>query len=167
MYSDDFFQSPASGIASFAQAQLHLYRHDAALQDYFSALQLDTPASPRIGSRERSSADRLFNSVSRSFAKVGAFSPHKKIKTDVLFCPTPYFDRDAENQFRIRALLGLAETDAKILCLLPRDTRFRGQLDDRLAAAGRTGQVTFLDPTASSGPMDQRLRSMRARVRAR
>ena len=34
------------------------------------------------------------------------------------FCPMPYFDRKTENQFLVRTLLALAQTDATILCLL-------------------------------------------------
>ena len=34
---DDLFHSPADRIAAFAEMQLHLYRHDASLQDYFDA----------------------------------------------------------------------------------------------------------------------------------
>ena len=41
----DLFQSPASRIAAFAEMQLHLYRHDVRLQDYFEPLQLDTLTS--------------------------------------------------------------------------------------------------------------------------
>ena len=35
------FQSPAKHVAAFAEMQVHLYRHDKSLQDYFAPLQLD------------------------------------------------------------------------------------------------------------------------------
>jgi two-component sensor histidine kinase len=50
MYVDDLFHSAAGRIAAFAEMQLHLYRHDISLQDYFEALQLDTLTSPRAHS---------------------------------------------------------------------------------------------------------------------
>jgi hypothetical protein len=36
----DLFRYPkASWVEAFSQAQLHLYRHDISLQDYFEAIQ--------------------------------------------------------------------------------------------------------------------------------
>jgi hypothetical protein len=55
----DLFHSPGGRIAAFLQMQLHLYRHDISLQDYFEALQLDTLISPRVNSRDQRASSRL------------------------------------------------------------------------------------------------------------
>lgn len=165
MYIDDLFHSPVDRIAAFSEMQLHLYREDISLQDYFLPLQLDTLTSPRINTGDQRTANRFINSAIYGADKVSRLCPRRKIKTDVLFCPIPYFERKTENRFLVRTVLGLAQTDAKILCLLPADAPFRGELDARLAAAGRSGQVTFLDPSTALGPMDARLCSRVARRR--
>jgi hypothetical protein len=166
MHIDDFFHSPKGRIAAFAEMQLHLYRHDISLQDYFLPLQLDTLSSPRVKSREQHGSSRLLSLAILGADKVGQFGARRKIKTDVLFCPIPYLERKTENQFLVRTLLGLAQTDAKILCLLPTNASCRDQLDAQLAAAGRSGQVVFLDPVAPLFPAEARLRSMVSRMRA-
>jgi hypothetical protein len=171
MYIDDFFHSPRNRIEAFSEMQLHLYRHDVRLQDYFLPLQMDTLSSPRVHSREKRAIDRLRTWAIHSAERASELRPRRKIKTDVLFCPVPYFERKTENQFVARTLLGLAQTDAKILCLLPTlvptaAAACRRELDDQLAAAGRAGQVTFLDPFTSSGPIDARLCEMGAKLRA-
>src|ERR1700678_4373117 len=167
MYIDDLFHSPVDRIAAFAQAEVQLYRHDVSLQDYFLALQLDTLTSPRLTSGDLHATNTLIKSAVQSIGSVGRLRARRKIKTDVLFCPVPYFARKAENDFLVRALLGLAQTDAKILCLLPTDAPCRHEMDDRLAAAGRSRQVEFLDPTASLNSMDARWLSMAGRARSR
>ena len=55
----DLFQSPASRIAAFAEMQLHLYRHDVRLQDYFEPLQLDTLTTARAKSGDRRDFNRF------------------------------------------------------------------------------------------------------------
>jgi hypothetical protein len=167
MYIDDLFHSPVGRIAAFAEMQLHLYRHDTSLQDYFEALQTDTQTSPRVQSRELRASNRLVTWAIRGADKVSQLHPRRKIKADVLFCPTPYFVRKTENRFLVRALLGLAQTDAKILCLLPAGAPCRDELDAHLAAAGRSGQIIFIDPVTPLNPIEARSRWRVALMRAR
>ena len=103
----------------------------------------------------------------RAADKVSHLRPRRKIKTDVLFCPVPYFERKTENRFLLRSLLGLAQTDARIICLLPAGAACREDLDAQLAAAGRTGQVTFIDPLTTSNSTEARLLSILGRMRGR
>jgi hypothetical protein len=166
MYIDDLFHSPNRRIAEFAQVQLHLYRHDTSLQDYFEALQLDTMTSPRVHSREQRASNRLVSWAVRGADKVSQLCPRRKIKVDVLVCPNPDFSRKTEARFFVRTLLGLAETGATILCLLPTDAPCRNELDAQLAAAGRRGQIQFIDPSTALNPIEARLRSRVARMRA-
>jgi hypothetical protein len=167
MYIDDLFHSPVGRIAAFAQMQVHLYKHDVSLQDYFEALQLDTLTSSRVNSREQR-APRFSTLAIHCADKISQFRPRRKIKADVLFCPNPdNFIRGKETRFFVRTLLGLAETDAKICCLLPSDVPCRDELDTQLAAAGRSGQVTFLDPVTSLNPTAASLLSRVARIRGR
>jgi hypothetical protein len=163
----DLFHSPGNRVAAFSQMQQHLYRHDVTLQDYFLPLQSGTLTSPRVNSRDQHASSRLIAFAIRGADKVSQFCPRRKIKTDVLFCPMPYFGRETENRFLIRTLLGLAQTDAKILCLLPAGAPCREELDAQLAAAGRGGQVSFIDPATPFLPMEARLQSMIARMRGR
>jgi hypothetical protein len=167
MYINDLFRSPVGRIAAFSEMQLHLYRRDISLQDYFLPLQLDTQNTAGVNPREQRASSRLITLAIRAAAKVSHLRPRRKIKTDVLFCPIPYFERKNENRFLVRTLLGLAQTDAKILCLLPAGAPCRDELDTQLAAAGRSAQVTFLDPVASSNPTEARLLSKFARMRGR
>jgi hypothetical protein len=167
MYIDDLFHAPMDRIAAFAQAQVHLYRHDVGLQDYFLALQSDMSAGPSLNPSRIRVTDRPVATAIRTFDTVRRLRPRRRIKTDVLFCPIPYFERKTENQFLVRALLGLAQTDAQILCLLPNNAPCRGELDERLATAGRSGQVTFLDPSNASDTTDARLCALGGRIRAR
>lgn len=167
MYIDDLFHSPVGRIAAFAEMQLHLYRHDTSLQDYFEALQSDTQISPRVQARDLCASNRLISWAIRGADKVSQIHPRRKIKADVLFCPTPYFERQTENRFLVRALLGLAQTDAKILCLLPAGAACRHELDAQLATAGRSGQITFIDPVAPLNPIEARSLWRVARMRAR
>jgi hypothetical protein len=164
---DDLFHSPRDRIATFAQMQLHLYRHDISLQDYFEALQLDTLTSPRVNSCDQRLSSRLITWAIHGADKVSRFRPRRKIKTDVLLCPNPDFSRKTETRFFVRTLLGLARTDAKILCLLPAGAPCRDEMNVQLAAAGRSGQVAFIDPAAPLNPMEARLRWRVARMRAR
>lgn len=161
----DLFHSPkGSRVAAFSLAQLHLYRHDISLQDYFLPLQLDTLNGPRANSRDQRASSRLITWATLGADKVSQLRPRRKIKTDVLLCPIP-FRRKTETRFFVRTLLGIAKTDATILCLLPADAPCRDELDAQLAIAGRSSQVTFIDPATSLNPMEARLRSMVARLR--
>lgn len=167
MYIDDLFHSSGGRIAAFAEMQLHLYRHDTSLQDYFEALQLDTRNSPRVKPRGRSVSSTLLSSMVRGADAVSHFRPRLRIKADVLFCPSPHFARETETRFHVRILLGLAQTGAKILCLLSAGAPFRAELDAKLAAVGRTGQVEFVDPFAALNPIEARVRPRVAIMRAR
>jgi hypothetical protein len=153
MYIDDLFRSPVRRIEAFSEMQLHLYRHDPSLQDYFLALQLDSGDNAGVMPRDQRVSTRIINLAIHAADKVSHLRPRQKIKTDVLFCPIPYFERKNENRFLVRTLLGLAQMDTKILCLLPAGAPCRAELDAQLDAAGRSGQVTFLDPVISSNPM--------------
>jgi hypothetical protein len=162
MYIDDLFRSPVDRIAAFSEMQVHLYRHDASLQDYFLPLQFNAMNTAGFNPRDQRASSRLVTLAFHAADKVSLLRPRRKIKTDVLFCPIPYFDRKNENRFLVRTLLGLAQTDAKILCLLPAGAPCRDELDAQLAAAGRSAQVTFLDPLTYSNP---RMLSRFARMR--
>ena len=167
METDDLFPSSSRHIAEFAEMQVRLYRHDPRLQDYFMQLQLGTLARPNTASGNAHPARPLFNLVIHGADKVAGLIQRRKYKADVLFCSAPYHDRKTENELTIRTVLGLAQADATILCLLRPGAPFRKELDLRLAAAGRTKQVEFVDPTASSNPIAPRLRTRSARIRAR
>lgn len=166
MNIQDFFHSSADRIAEFAEVQTLLYRHDAALQDYFLPLQLDSLTGPRINLAAVREPERIVSSVFRGADMVTRLRAKKTLKADVLLCPNQDFSRRAESQFFLRVLMGLAETGAKILCLLPDEARRRVGFESRLRAAGRHGQVTFLDPTPSQS-LDARLCSVGARRRSR
>ncbi|MGD0222970.1 MAG: hypothetical protein ABSF71_11585 [Terriglobia bacterium] len=161
----DLFQSPGSRIAAFAEMQLHLYRHDVRLQDYFEPLQLDTLTTARARSGDRRAFNRPLTWAVRAADKIGRRRSRRKIKTDVLFCPNQDLRRQTEQRFFSRTLLGLAGTGAKVLCLLPADASGREEADAQLAAAGRSGQVEFVDPASHLNAMDERLHSMVARIR--
>jgi hypothetical protein len=163
----DFFHSPSDRIAAFSRMQEHLYRHDVSLQDYFTALQLDTLSSPRVNSRDQRASSRLLSWAIQGAGKISQFRPRQRIKTDVLFCPNPDFSRKTEVRFFIRTLLALAQTGAKILCLLPVDAPCRDELKTKLAASGRNGQVSFIDPCTPSNPTEARLLPRIARLRGR
>ena len=165
MHTGDLFHSPNDRIAAFSKMQLHLYRNDVSLQDYFLPLQLDTLNCARVNSRDLPDSSRLVHWATLGANKVSQLRPRTRVKADVLFCPMPYFSRKTETQLFIRTLIGLAQTDATILCLLPVDAPCRGELDEQLTAAGRSRQVTFIDPASSLNPLEGRLLSMAARMR--
>jgi hypothetical protein len=167
MEIDDLFHSPKKRIAEFSQRQVHLYRHDIKLQDYFLQLQMETLMSFRATSDDRRAKNPMAKWAIHVADTVSQIRRPQKIKTDVLFCPMPYFDRKTENQLLVRTLLGLAQTDATILCLLPGYAPCRQEIDVRLAAAGRSKQVIFLDPSTPFNPAEARLRPIAARMRGR
>jgi hypothetical protein len=165
MFTSDFFQSPLDRIAKFGQTQVHLYRQDVTLQDYFMALQMDNPAAPRA-----TLADLRANTTLKSWAiqkadKVSRLRNQRTFKADVLLCWDPYFSRRTEIQFFLATLLGLAQTGATIICLLPVAASCRKEAEEKLAAAGRSAQVIFLDPAMSLDSIDARVRPGFARMR--
>lgn len=164
----DLFQAPdGNGLDAFSQTQLHLYPHDIRLQDYFIMLQSDKFVGPRATSLNRHSVNRYVSWATHAVDRASRLRPRRRIKADVLLCPMPYFERKTETQFLVRNLLALAETDATILCLLPIGAPCREELNVRLAAAKRLGQVTFIDPAAALNPLEGRLRAEAARLRGR
>jgi hypothetical protein len=167
MNIDGLFHSPSDRIAAFADAQLHLYRNDTSLQDYFMMLQLDSVGGARANFSAQSASDLLLRGAIRTADKINQFRGRPKLRADILFCPMPEFNRKTETQFLVRTLLGLAETDATILCLLPVGAPCRGELDSQLAATGRHGQVTFVDPVAPLNRLDSRLRWAVSKERGR
>jgi hypothetical protein len=163
----DLFHSPKDRIAKFAEAQVHLYRHDVSLQDYFHALDMsmlyDQDAVPNDRPSINPLAARSFHAADKA---TRALKP-RKIKTDILFSPTPYFGRKTENRFLARTLLGLAQTGAEILCLLPVHAPVRRELESELAHAGHSKQVTFCDPGIPLNPVESRMRAIAAKLRGR
>ena len=83
------------------------------------------------------------------------------------FVQCPILTGGPRISFWCGVLLALAETDATILCLLPVGAPCRDELDAKLEAGGRAGQVTFIDPAAALNPLEARLRSEVARLRGR
>jgi hypothetical protein len=164
---DGLFHSPEDRIAAFSRAQVHLYRHDTSLQDYFLPLQMDPLRGPRSSAGTRRSSRQLAGLADRSADWVSRRRHRRRIKTDVLFCPIPYFERKTENQLLARTLIGLAQTDAKILCLLPASAPCKCELDTQLEALGRKGQVEFLDPGEAPNLFELRTRTRLARMRGR
>jgi hypothetical protein len=163
----DLFQSPKDRVSKFAEAQVHLYRHDVTLQDYFHALDFNMLYGQSSLPNHRPSINPLAIWSFHTADKASRILRSPKIKTDVLFCPTPYFGRKTEIQFLMRKLLGLAQTGAEILCLLPGHAPFRKELDAQLESAGYHRQIKFLDPRVPSNPIEGRMRAIAAKLRAR
>ncbi len=160
-------QSPATHIAAFAEKQVLLYREDIRLQDYFEILQLDQPAASRANIHDQLASNRFFATALKAAGKATRARQRGKIKVDVLIVPSPYFSRKTETRFFVRTVLGVAQTGAKILCLIPDDAPCRGELDTRLAAMGRTGQVEFIDPMTPSNRVEVSVGPRLARIRGR
>ena len=167
MKIDDLFHSPKDHLQKFADAQVHLYRHDASLQDYFHALDLDMFYGEDRVPKGRSSINPVIHWCFRAADKATQIFGRRTIKTDVLFSPTPYFSRKTEIRLLTRTLLGLADTGAEIICLLPENAPFRQDLESELTAAGRRKQVTFLDPAMCFHPLERRMCSVAGRLRGR
>jgi hypothetical protein len=163
---DDLFHSPQDSIARLAEMQVHLYREDASLQDYFYALDVDVFGRAR-DSASRPSISRLKTWSLHAVDKAARIVKSRRIKADILFSPTLYFGRKTEVGFLKRTLLGLAETGAEILCLLPVFAPFRTALDSELEAAGRSKQVTYLDPLMPLNRADGWTRSFASKLRGR
>jgi hypothetical protein len=158
---DDLFHSPSDCIARFAEIQVHLYRHDVTLQDYFLALDNEMFGGPRKAARSLSQSRLAW--PRKIVDRAAQLRGKRKFKADILFCPTPYFGRETELRLLSRTLLGLAETGAEILCLLSPPNR--KELDAELEAAGYSKQVTFLDITIPFNRLEDRLRVAAAMAR--
>jgi hypothetical protein len=167
MNVDGLFESPGTQIADFFRVQTLLYRNDPRLQDYFMALQLIPQRGKQTTCGDLPSSHRLFRAGIRAANRIAGNRPPKKIKTDVLFCPLQYFGRKTENRFSVRTILGLVQTGAKVLCLLPGDAPLRDEMGRELAAVGRGRQVEFLDPFVSANPVEARVRPHMIRMRAK
>jgi hypothetical protein len=167
MHIDDLFHSPVGRLAAFSEMQVHLYRHDISLQDYFLHLQVGSLRTGGDKPRNHHPSSRLIRMAAHAADKISHFRRRRKIKTDVLFCPVPYFERKTEKRFLVRTLLGLAQTDAKILCLLPAGASCWDELNSELAAAGRSAQVTLFPLVSSSNPVEASLLQAAARMRGR
>lgn len=163
----DLFHSSADHIAKFAETQVHLYRHDVTLQDYFLALDWDMFYGLGGDPSDRGSINPLVRLSFHVADKASQIPKPRKFKTDVLFSPTPYVGRKTEDRFFARTLLGLAQTGADILCLLSSDAPFRRELELELTAAGCRKQITFLDPKMPFNPVERRTRTLAARLRGR
>jgi hypothetical protein len=159
--------SPANHIAEFSQKQVLLYRNDPGFQDYFEALQLDQLTSRRARSAGVRASSPLLSWTIRCAYKLSGVSSRRKLKADVLVCPNPDLRRKTEASLFVRILLGIARTDAKIICLLPADSPCRNELTTQLEAEGRSGQVEFIDPVFPLNPIEGRLRSKLAWERSR
>jgi len=160
-------QSPAPHIAAFAEKQVLLYHEDIRLQDYFEILQLDQPAGSRASINDQLAFNWFFATTLKAVGKASRVRQRGKIKVDVLIVPSPYFSRKTETRFFVRTVLGVAQTGAKILCLIPDDAPCRSELDMKLAAMGRTGQVEFIDPMTPSNRIEVSVGPRLARIRGR
>ncbi|MGC1421009.1 MAG: hypothetical protein WA354_12125 [Terracidiphilus sp.] len=167
MNIDDLFHSPQDNIARLAEMQVHLYRNDANLQDYFHLFDTDVFSRPRDSVTPRTSINRYKSWSFRAVDKATQIVKRRRIKTDILFSPTPYFGRQTEIRFLARTLLGLAKTGAEILCLLPQYSSIHRQMELELEAAGCGKQVTFLDPEIPFNSIDERMRPIAAQLRGR
>ena len=162
-----FRSSERSCLAAYAKAQVHLYRHDCSLQDYFQPLQQHFGRRCLARAVPSSISKQVLSSIQTGAYEVVRHTARRKYKADVLYCPTPYYSRLAENNFSVRTVMALAQTDATVLCLLPGIAPFRAELESRLEATGRSSQVTLLDPLATLNPIANRLRTRVARDRGR
>jgi len=162
---DDLFHSPQGNISRLAEMQVHLYRHEPALQDYFYALDLDVFGRPRDPNQERRRISKLKAWSVQAVGQASRFVRPRRIKTDVLYSPTLYFGRNSEVSLLKKTLFGLAEAGAEVLCLLPVHAPFRQELTAELEAAGYAKQVTFLDPAFPMNQVDARTRPSASRSR--
>ncbi len=129
-------------------------------------LQLAARASKAHGVPRLSSSQRLRRAAFRVIDSVNRSRSRRKLKADVLFCPLQYFGRKTENRFLIRTVVGLAQTDATILCLMPHSAPCRQELEQELASMGRKGQVDFVDPLGQTNRVDARIFPRVARMRS-
>ena len=128
-------------------------------------LQLAKITGTPVSSHELASPRRLISSAMRGADTVNRIRGRKGRKYDVIVCPNQHFGRETETKLFIRTVLGVAGTGARTLCLIPNNAFCRNTLQEQLKAAGRTGQVEFLDPTDSSNQVESRLRKKIAAAR--
>ncbi len=159
------FHSPGTELAAFAQMQTLLYRHDPALHEYFLPIQMDLLTTPRAQVSAYVRPGHIVADGLRAAEK--RMRKLRRIRTDVVVCPSQHFGRASETQFFIRTVLGVLETGARVLCLIPEDASCRLELDRRIAAAGKQHHVEFFDPAASSSRVERRLRWKIAQHRGR
>ncbi len=162
---DSWFRLPEqSGVAAFAEAQVQLYRHDESLQDFFLNVQ------PNL---RRCSGEALPQSLSRQLLGVSLETACKftrpftrrKFKTDILLCPMAFFARRTENEFLMRIIKGLAQTEASIVCLLSAEAPCRSEIESWLKAQKRENQVLLVDPASVLNPLTARLSPRLSRMR--
>lgn len=167
MEIDGLFQSPARHVAEFAKIQTLLYREDPALQDYFMRLQMDVRNEVDAQYKSNGNVGRIADLAIGIAEEAIKCLPRREIKADVLYCPLPYFERKTENGLLIRTLLGLAETEASIICLMSDSAPCRSELESQLGIMGRRGQVQFIDPMALSSPIGARVRKLSVQFRGK
>ena len=164
----DLFYSPQDNLARLAEMQVHLYRQDVSLQDYFYALDIDVFGRPRGQGSPQPSINSFKAFPLRALDKAArVVKSRRRIKTDILFSPTLYFGRKTEVRFLTRTLIGLASTGAEILCLLPLYSPTHLELERELTTAGLHKQVTFLDPETPLNSLEMRTRPLAAELRGR
>jgi hypothetical protein len=166
MNIEGLFHSPGRGISDFARAQVLLFRQDPSLQDYFMQLELDDRDGPLASRQNLRSRSQLSSWIIGGLDNASRVGQSRRIKADVLFCPMPYFGRESENRLLVRTLLGLVQTDARVVCLLMGNAPCRAEIDEQLKAAGRSSQVEFVDPTSCSSLFEARVRARVVRMRA-
>ena len=164
---EGLFHSPARYLAEFAKIQTLLFRQNKSWHDYFHPLQMDSLTGPKANSGNLRPSKRYSLSSLRTVNTISKVGARRKIKTDVVICPSQHFGRKTETQFFIRTVLGVAKTGARILCLIPDGTPCRAELDEQLQKAGHAGQVEFLDATAPLNLVEARLIPRIARMRGR
>jgi hypothetical protein len=161
------FHSPKDRLAKFAEAQVHLYRNDVSLQEYFHALDLNMLYDQDVAPNDRPPINPLVAWSFHAADQATRVLKPRRIKTDIVFSPTPYFGRKTEIRFLACTLLGLAQTGAEILCLLPMHAPVRRELESKLTAAGHSKQVTFFDLGMPLNPVEGRMRAVAAKLRGR
>lgn len=166
MEIDGLFQSPAKRLAEFARIQTLLYREDPALQDYFMQLQMGVRSEAVTQYKSSGKFKHMVVAAIRNAERAIKPLPRKEIKADVLYCPIPYFARKTENQFLIQTLLGLAQTEATIICLMSDDAPCRTEIESKLQMMGRSGQVQFIDPMGLANSIEARIRKLSVQLRA-
>ena len=128
----------------FAAQQVLLYKQNPSWQCFFEALQMDTlgdsPATPSYRAMMHHLANKAIIGGSRAFRQ-----RRKRVKADVLLCPTPYFSRESEMHLFLKILIGIAKTGRSIACLMPRDVPCSLELNHLLDAHNLRSRIHFID----------------------
>lgn len=161
------FSSRAKYLADFARIQTILYRQDPALQDYFHPLQLDLLDSARARAGNEPRNKSFWTSALHGSLRFGTSAHRQRMKADVLVCPSQHFGRRSETLFFFKTVLGVAETGAKVLCLVPDGEPSIAELDLLLEKAGRKEQVEYFDVRAAENQIEARLAPRIAKKRAK